>query len=292
MKDQKTDDTDLYLRWLYEARGLSQTTISHYNSYYKHFKKRDLTQENINAFLQQKKNNSVVRGFIKSFLEFLLAQDLIDEDQFEIPKQKTGKKKKRIITNYSQDQIRKVRDYSYKQSFRDGLLFDLIYYGALRRIEVLSIKVNSFDWSTYFEDPEKYCKLLILGKGKKQREVLINSKTIKKLLDRYLKTNLLNVNMTPDVVINTLTSNNSPLFKGMYYRHIHRIITRNSERSIGIAMRPHELRHTRATELENSGASIRSVQHYLGHSTPQITEIYLHTTQSQSLQKISDLVND
>jgi len=55
--DKQTDETDAdpYLQWLGDVRGLSHTTISHYNSYYKHFVKRDLTQANINAFLQEKK---------------------------------------------------------------------------------------------------------------------------------------------------------------------------------------------------------------------------------------------
>lgn len=285
--EENKEIADPYLRWLGEVRGLSQTTISHYNSYYKHFVKRDLTQENINAFLQEKKNNSVVRGFMRSFLQFLK-----QIDNFKIPEKKTGKKKKRIIRDFSQDQIKKVRVYSYDQSLRDGLIFDLIYYGALRRIELLPIKINSFDWATYFDDPEKYCKLLITGKGKKQREVLIHPNPMKKLLNHFLKNKVINVQMDKDVLINILTSNASLLFKGLYTRQIYKIISRNSERSIGIAIRPHELRHTRATELEKSGASIRSIQHYLGHSTPQITEIYLHTKPTQSLQKISDLVND
>jgi len=54
-KQEQKEDADPYLQWLGDVRGLSHTTISHYNSYYKHFVKRDLTQANINAFLQEKK---------------------------------------------------------------------------------------------------------------------------------------------------------------------------------------------------------------------------------------------
>jgi len=224
---------------------------------------------------------------MRSFFQFLKV-----EDAFQILKQKTGKKKKTIVRDFSQNQIKKVRVYSYDQSLRDGLIFDLIYYGALRRIELLPIKINSFDWATYFDDPDKYCKLLITGKGKKQREVLINPHPIKQLLNYYLKNKVININMDQDLLINTLTSNASLLFKGLYTRQIYKIINRNSRRSIGIAIRPHELRHTRATKLEKDGASIRSIQHYLGHSTPQITEIYLHTKPSQSLKSMMDIVND
>jgi len=291
--ETKEKENDPYVRWLSEVRGLSQTTIDLYALYYKHFSKNgeEITQKKINVFIAQRKNNSVVRGFMRSFLDFL-KENNFDVEAFVIPKRKTGKKKQKIIRDFSSDQIKKVRVYSYDQSLRDGLLIDLVYYGALRRVELLPIKINSFDWSTYFEDPSKFCKLLITGKGKKQREVLIHPDPIKKLLDYYLQNKVINVEMSKDVLINTLTSNNSQLFKGIYSRKVWQIINRNSKRSIGIAIRPHELRHTRATELEKSGASIRSVQHYLGHSSPQITEIYLHTTQTQSLQKMMDVVND
>lgn len=287
LKDQLFKSEDPYLKWLREARGLSKTTVFLYHGYYKPFVKEKISQERIDIFLQKKKNNSVVRGFMKSFLEFLKV-----EDQFVIPKKTTGKKKKRIIRDFSKNQIKKVSEYSYRQSLRDGLIIDTLYYGALRLMEIQTIKVNSFDWNIYLEDPSKFCKLLILGKGKKQREVLIHPDTIKKLLDYYLKKKVINAEMSKDVIINVLSSNNSYLFKDLYERKVWKIIKRNSKRSVGIAMRPHELRHTRATELEKSGASIRSVQHYLGHSSPQITETYLHTTQTQSLKKIMDLVND
>ena len=287
--DTEIKEDDPYLRWLHEARGLSETTISHYNSYYKHFVKGELSQTAINSFLMNKKNNSVVRGFMKSFLQYCGLTD-----RFLIPPKKTGKKKKRIIRDFSPNQIKKVKDYSYKVSFGGGLLFDLLYYGALRKIEIMPLKTNSFDWATYFNDPKlnKHCKLLVYGKGKKQREVLIPPIVMNKLLEKYFESGLITHEMDVDVWINTLTSDVSQLLDGIYSRNINRIIGRNSLKVIGIAIRPHELRHTRATELEKQGASIRSVQHYLGHSSPQITEIYLHTTQTQSLQKMMDVVND
>ena len=283
--DQIYESDDPYLEWLRKSKGLSKTTVWGYYKYYRHFVKLDFTQKNINVFLQQKKNNSLVRGFMRSFILFLEV-----EDRFTIPPKPSGKKKKRIIRNFAIEQIRQVSNYCYDQSLKDGLIFDIIYYGALRRVEITTIKINSFDWDSY--DPEKNCKLLIFGKGKKQREVLIPPKVIDKLLDHYLDVRILNKEMNRDDLVAVLSSNTDPLFKDLSEWRVWKNIKRNSERSIGIAIRPHELRHTRATELERSGASIRSIQHYLGHSTPQITEIYLHITQTQSLDKIREIVDN
>jgi len=51
----------------------------------------------------------------------------------------------------------------------------------------------------------------------------------------------------------------------------------------------HQLRHARATHLEESGVSIRDIQNYLGHANIGTTEIYLHSDQSHSLQRIREL---
>lgn len=287
LKDDLMESEDPYLKWIKKIKGLSKTTIYLYANHYKQFSAQDLTQDLINDFLQKKKNTSVARGFVKSYLEFLGRPD-----DFTMPKHSTGKKKKRVIRDYTFDQIHKVRVFSYEQSIKEGLIFDIIYFGALRLMEILDIKVNSFYWSDYFKDPSKFCKLHVFGKGKKERPVLVHPETMQHLINLYLKKKVINPYMSSEDRVNALTQIKSPVFKDLYERKVWKIIKRNSKKAVGIEMRPHELRHTRATELERQGASIRSIQHYLGHSSPQITEIYLHTTQEQSLQEIMEIVND
>lgn len=283
--DKAYESEDPYLKWLRESKGLSKATVYHYYTYYKDFFKIDLTQKSIDKYLQKRKNNKVVRGFMKSYLEFLKK-----DREFFLIKKPTGRIKKRVIRNFTPDQIKKVSEYSYKQSTRDGLMFDIIYYGALRLGEVISIKANSFDWSSWFDDPSKYCKLVILGKGKKQRVVLAHPVTINKLLDKYIELKIINIEMSEEDLIDTLSKIQDPLFHNLYAKRIWMQITRNSKRSIGIAIRPHELRHARATELEKQGVPIRSIQHYLGHSNPQTTEIYLHISEKASLENIQRII--
>lgn len=49
---------------------------------------------------------------------------------------------------------------------------------------------------------------------------------------------------------------------------------------------PHDLRHTFATDLVNSGADIRMAQYLLGHDKQKTTEIYLHIDQKDAHKAI------
>lgn len=53
-------------------------------------------------------------------------------------------------------------------------------------------------------------------------------------------------------------------------------------------IKPHAMRHAAATRLLRNGADLRSIQHFLGHSSLQTTAIYLHTDEQQ-LQRIAEL---
>jgi len=272
-----------YIAWLRDTKGLAKRTITEYFYYYQHFIKINPTQENINAFLQKRKNNTVVRSFLKSLLEFLDKEHL-----FKIPKAASGTTKKRIVRDISQDQIKAISKYCYGVSLREGLLFDILYYGALRREEITTIKINSFRWEEYFKNPLNNAKMLVTGKGKRQREVLIPPTVITKLLNEYLKKKFIHADMEKADIIKVLSTSNIPLLRGLYLWRIWKNIKRNSERAIGIAVRPHELRHTRATELEKRGVSIRAIQHYLGHTNMATTEIYLHKSGEESTENIKE----
>lgn len=287
--EQIFESDDPYLRWLKKSRGLSKTTVWHYYTYYKDFIKFDPTQENINKFLQSKNNNNVARAFMNSFFDYLKSEKI--DHNFELPPAKKTKSKKRIVRDLSPQQINQIRKVSYQRKLRDGLIFDIIYYGALRRKEIIPIKISDFGWSDWFKDPTKYCTLKILGKGAKEREVLIPPKVIKILLNLYLEKEIINAKMDTNQILDVLNSNKSFVFKDLYERDIHRRIRKNSLKAIGIAIRPHELRHTMATEMENKNINIRDIQHYLGHTRPQITEIYLHTTQKRSIKNIRGILD-
>lgn len=283
------DKENPYLQWLKSQKKLSDNTVYLYWRYYQRFEEHPFSQEGINKFFATKKiNNSISRAFMKSLLEFLKM-----EDQFELPPKPTGKKKRKLVRDLSQSQIKKIRDHAYNKSKILGFMFDFIYYGALRRSEVCKIKVCSFNWDLWFQDPIKHCELkLEQAKGNKDRVVLIPAHVVKSFLDFYLDVMHIKPHDLGDL-IQTLDNTIKPVFtqkngSALSGWKVWKIIKTLSHEALNTEIRPHELRHARATELEEKGMSIRTIQHYLGHSSPQITEVYLHTSEKHSLSKIKE----
>lgn len=243
-----------------------------------------ITQENINKFIASKKNNSVVRAYMKSYLAFLER-----DKEFELPIVKRGTKPKRLIRPVSMIEINRLSDEAYHRKVRDGIIIDLLYWGALRRAEILTIKINSFDWAEFFGDTDNYGKVRVTGKGKKERIVLVHPKAMKRLLGIYFEMKILTNFMQPAEMITKLNSMDALLFKKLSEWSVWKIVNYYSTKHLKRDIRTHEIRHARATQLEEDGASIKDIQRYLGHSSLTTTEIYLHSSESKSLENIKKI---
>ena len=276
-----TDKITEFHEYLKQIKGLSDRTIYHYFTYHRHFRNMELTQENINKFVISKGNNSVCRGYLKAYLEFLKKSR-----EFELPVVKSGSKKRKLIRPITKIEINKLRDYAYLTKKRDGIIIDLLYYGALRRAEIQTIKVNSFNWAEWFRDPEQFCEFKVIGKRNKERKVLVHPKAIKTLLGIYYEKGILTSFMSPKEVLQKLSLMDDMLFKNMSEWKVWKIVKKYSTKYLKRDIRPHEIRHARATELELNGASIRDIQRYLGHTNLVTTEIYLHSDENKSLENI------
>lgn len=273
-----------YCDYLKKIRGLSDTSVFHYLKYHRHFMNTPLTQENINKFVASKKNNSVVRAYMKSYLEFLEG-----DKEFDLPVVKSGTKSKRLIRPVSMAEINEMRSEAYKRKARDGLIIDLLYWGALRRAEILTIKVNSFYWGDFFANPDEYGKVRVVGKGKKDRIVLVHPKAMQTLLGIYFDKKILTNFMQPAEMIQKLNSMGEVLFKKLSEWSVWKVVQYYSTKHLKRDIRTHEIRHARATQLEEDGASIKDIQRYLGHSSIMTTEIYLHSLESKSLENIKQI---
>ena len=281
-------DAIAFEKYLLEVRKLGVRSIKIYMFYYRHLDLDKLSEEYIDKFIRKHGNIAPVRGFMKNYLEY----HGLNMEKIKFPKMPTGRKPKRIVRPITKEEIVAERDYLYKVSFKKGLMFEIMYQGALRRVEVPTIRLNSFQWNVWFEDPSKFCRLKVLGKGKKERFVIINPKTIEKMLSYYLE----NFNFVNNEHLRNYLNSDKLLFKRKDGRSINEkivydIIKKASLKIFERDIRPHEMRHQRASELEESGVSVRDIQKYLGHSRITTTEGYLHGSSGNSLKKIENKIS-
>lgn len=279
------EDVELYVKFLRGIKGLSETTIKHYLSYYVHFKKKSLNQRWVELFLEQRKNNSVCRGFVKSYLEFLKKDHL-----FKIPKSKSGRTKKRIIRDMSKRELDLMLEELKRNGFKDWLFFNLLYYGALRRKELIGLKIKDFHWEDWFVNPGEDCYLHIFGKGKKERDVLIPSHVVEKILARLERKSFIPSEMGEEDALEKLKTSEVKLFNKLGERDCLRIINRITKVILGKQYATHEVRHTRATQMYNARVPVKQIQSYLGHSSLVVTEDYLHISEKESLRNISSIM--
>ncbi|MEZ0486143.1 tyrosine-type recombinase/integrase [Fibrella aquatica] len=160
---------------------------------------------------------------------------------------------------YSVEEVKAI--FKAATSLKYRTLFQLVYATGLRLDEVAHLRINSID---------RQRKLIIvrLGKGKKDRVVMLSEKLIG-YLDEYRK------RYNPQMYLfeNALTA--EPLAK----RTIQNVYS-ETVREARIRKRGgiHTLRHSFATHLLESGTDIRYIQQLMGHESILTTMRYTHVT--------------
>lgn len=284
-----SDPLDLkeYESYLLKVKQLNPRSVTCYLKWAKFINHNFLNnQDYINAFVKHYGNNSVLRGMLRSYIEFKGLTGKV-----MMPPAPSGSSTKRIIREIASEHIKKISQYIYKNvGLKEGLVFDLMYQGALRLVEIPTISLSSFNWDGWKNNPSNFCELIVLGKGKKYRKVLINSETVLKIADYYV-----NKMGIPEDHFKSSKSplflKNSKSFDPINEKIIYDIVKSASIAVIGRDIRPHEIRHHRATELFKKGVQLKDIQRYLGHTHQATTEIYLHTSDEESLLNITNKLN-
>ena len=163
------------------------------------------------------------------------------------------------------------------QGLRDSALLSLLYDSACRAQELVAIDVS--DVATH-----GVCYVRIEGKGNKKRTVPLLSET-GKLVSAYVDA----FSLPP----------NSPLFVNRSGRRLTRsgvsdVVERHwrrvKDKYPGIAahasVKPHLLRHSKASHLVEAGVNVYYVRDFLGHESVATTMVYLR----HNLEKMREVV--
>ena len=250
------------------AKRLSDQTITLYTIYLKKLEAvmegsdiSEINQEVVNVFLSAYPH-SVTRALIKNYLRYKKIGDI------EVP-DATGRKEKKVIQTISETHLNILREYFYNKRIDLGLIFDLSYYGALRRAEVVKIRLCDINIDELASDTNEPVKVLIRGKGKKERIVIIP-----KLL---LKTIILYASEKGYTKDERIFKMRGKRWWEFFHKGCLDLGMMKIERGKVVALyHPHCLRHSMATEWLDKGVSIVKISKRLGHSRLDTTQVYIH----------------
>ena len=217
---------------------------------------------------------------VKGLAKFLVTNGVLSEDptrSIQLPKKDAA-----IRLTISDAEIKALlaaceRQRNPKQVALCCAVFQVLIYGALRRGELLDLRLDDVDY-------EEKSVLVRSGKGSKSRRVFV-PKDCTDAVREWLAFRPKN----PD----------GWLFAFDSRRRIHEqgLKTLVDEVCATAGMRdapnikPHSIRHWRATDLLKSGADLISIMHFLGHTDLKTTQIYLHSDEERirSLAGLSTL---
>lgn len=154
------------------------------------------------------------------------------------------------------------------ESLLEHALIEFFFAKGCRVSEIYQLDRIDLDWSRR--------SVVVLGKGKKEREVYFGAKAAL-WLRRYLNDRsdrCLAVFVTKR---RRQQSNGVLEHQRLSTSQIQRIFKRVARRcGLEEKVTPHVLRHTLATLLLNQGAPIAAVQSILGHASPTTTQLYVN----------------
>lgn len=239
-------------------------------NYKEHLRKRGLKTLSINRKLVG----------IKQFIDFL-------NDSFELTISARVKQEK-VQKMYSLKDEELLTEDDYKRLImateeagdtRAKALFESMYYSGMRISEALQLRVDHV---------VKGVKIIedIKGKGGKYRDIYMSDKLITSLRE-YLK-----VRKIPFASTKT---DHQELFlgeRGPIIRQTADKLIRKYAKAAGIDIKKahvHNLRHLFGLRLASQGVSITDIAKYMGHTSIEVTKIYLEKPQSH-YAKLIDLL--
>lgn len=172
------------------------------------------------------------------------------------------------------------------QSVRYHACLTLIYTCGLRLSEAVEMTVRQVDAQRKMVRP--------VGKGNKEREVPVSEHTLQLLRTNY-KTHRNPTWLFPNPGRGCPKGAAATATRPMPIAGVQRAMAKAVVAAgINKSATCHSLRHSFATHMLERGESLRSVQEWLGHSSPQTTARYTHLTEQArraSLQRINELTD-
>ena len=218
---------------------------------------------------------------LRSFFRFLKTRNMISHNPAAgIP---LPRKQRKLPGFLTVGEAKKLLEESVKEenlkTLRNLAMAELMYGTGIRVGELTNLAMKDIDLSEM--------EVRVSGKGNKERIVPMTRHAAERI-EKYLRQRRI------DLKDNTMIGGLDPLFINLRgtrltARSVHRIMrSMGRDANLGKRVHPHELRHSFATHLLDSGADLRAIQELLGHANLTTTQKYTHI----SLEKLLRIYND
>ena len=209
---------------------------------------------------------------VRAFYRYLVVSSLIEESPFDNVQTRlhTPRQLPKIIP---QQVIHALLEAAYRtytsgdrQVLRDIIVLELLFSTGLRVSELCALTRDTFQLGN------DGLRLLINGKGRKERIIQITSPELLKLVKIYYENFAEEIHSQGIILYNRWNRPLSP-------QSVRRIIAAYLRKAhMTYHVTPHMFRHTFATSLLEAGMDIRYIQSLLGHSSISTTQIYTHVS--------------
>jgi len=267
-----------FIKYIELEKNYSNNTVISYKEdleeYFKYLDGKDVKKTDykfIRTYLAymfskkyEKKTISRHISTLRSFYKYLFEEKIINKNPMVlISNPKLDKKLPNFLYYDELEILLNIPDRSTLLGLRNAVILELLYSTGIRVSELVNIRLKDINMNDR--------KILILGKGNKERYVLYGS-VLKELLDEYLVKRERLSNNSDYLILNK----NGTQITDRGIRLIISNILKQGE--IDFHVSPHTLRHTFATHMLENGADLKSVQELLGHENLSTTQVYTHVT--------------
>jgi site-specific recombinase XerD len=267
-RDESLHQFEQYLQRRFPERRTSKDYLSDLRQFVAHCQKpwRDVSMHDIDTFVDQQRTKGLKPATVnrrvaalKTFFDFLAEEtgDLSWPNPVRF-KRHAGKRARHLPRDLRDEDLERV--WAVIASARDRAWFVLMVRAGLRVGEVVDLKMEDLLSPPQGEQP---ARLRVRGKGRKERIVWLTG-------DAYavLATWLAERPPTPEPLI-FLNERGQPITANGIQWLLHRYGQR-----VGLALTPHQLRHTFARQVTEAGMPVTSLGKLLGHAQITTTQIY------------------
>ena len=218
---------------------------------------------------------------IRAFLNYLEFEEILSENpmkkiktNFHVPQMLPRTIPLTIIESILRAAYQELKQahtiYALNTALRNASILELLFATGLRVSELCSLNADFIDLGNG--------KILIMGKGAKERVLQIGNQEVLSILRRYAEGNSAYIRKTGLFFVNRLSSRISEQSVRFLIKRL--CAKANIEQKIT----PHMFRHSFATLLLEEDVDIRYIQRMLGHSSILTTQIYTQVTVEKQRQ--------